>query len=287
MIGPTVIIGMHRSGTTAIARALQDLGLHIGRDLDGNAESRVFQRANVQLFCLAGARWDLPEPVETLLQDEEKLQVLAQSARSYLGQRSVAKRYLGRKASLFHRDLLKLEFPWGWKDPRTTFTFPLWSRVFPEVQLIHVKRHGIDVAASLMHRKKTMLAAAMDGAMRKPDTFWNREKCPDGMQWFEDIERGLRLWQTYERAANWCMASVKDNSSISVRFEDLLEDPKTELSKLALFCGITPAPQKLSSAVHLLDSTRRYAFLASPTLVAAAKSATSMLEEYGYGDPTI
>ncbi|MBW1793701.1 MAG: sulfotransferase [Deltaproteobacteria bacterium] len=43
---------------------------------------------------------------------------------------------------------------WGWKDPRTTLTLPLWLKLFPKARIIHVIRNGIDSALSLWRRCK-------------------------------------------------------------------------------------------------------------------------------------
>ena len=41
---------------------------------------------------------------------------------------------------------------WGWKDPRTTITFPIWLQVFPKAKILHILRNGVDVAISIYRR---------------------------------------------------------------------------------------------------------------------------------------
>ncbi len=43
---------------------------------------------------------------------------------------------------------------WGWKDPRNTFTLPMWLKVFPNAKVIHVLRDKESVARSLMKRNQ-------------------------------------------------------------------------------------------------------------------------------------
>ncbi len=30
---------------------------------------------------------------------------------------------------------------WGWKDPRNTFTLPMWLSIFPKARVLHVLRN--------------------------------------------------------------------------------------------------------------------------------------------------
>lgn len=60
-----VVLGMHRSGTSAVARALLTLGVNLGRNLMGGSpdnpkgywENRVFVKINERLLSSLGLRW--------------------------------------------------------------------------------------------------------------------------------------------------------------------------------------------------------------------------------------
>jgi hypothetical protein len=63
------------------------------------------------------------------------------------------------RAALDERLLPKLlkdgydgESPWGWKNPRTCITLPLFREVFPEARLLHIVRNEDDIAESFMRR---------------------------------------------------------------------------------------------------------------------------------------
>src|ERR1700720_151929 len=60
--GPVIIVGAHRSGTTATARALALLGLQIGQRLDSHHESKALQRLHENYLQRFGAAWYRPTP---------------------------------------------------------------------------------------------------------------------------------------------------------------------------------------------------------------------------------
>jgi hypothetical protein len=45
---------------------------------------------------------------------------------------------------------------WGFKDPRLCVVLPLYLKLFPKAQVVHIRRNPNDVAASLGKRKKRM-----------------------------------------------------------------------------------------------------------------------------------
>ena len=66
--------------------------------------------------------------------------------------------FLGAGRLLRYRSVHSLPFAWGWKDPQTIFTLPLWLKLFPDAKLIYLTRNGVDVAASLLTREQKRLA---------------------------------------------------------------------------------------------------------------------------------
>src|SRR5438128_3644876 len=59
---PVLIIGAHRSGTTATARALELLGLQIGEHLDSHREPRPLQKLHEDYLRRTGGAWHDPQP---------------------------------------------------------------------------------------------------------------------------------------------------------------------------------------------------------------------------------
>src|SRR5207249_8293594 len=56
---------------------------------------------------------------------------------------------------------------WGFKDPRTCITLPVYLEIFPNSQLVHIVRDEADVAASLAARRKKGVGLVSDLS------FWN------------------------------------------------------------------------------------------------------------------
>ena len=59
---PVLIIGAHRSGTSATAHALQILGLQIGQKLDSHYEPKALQQLHEDYLKRVGASWHDPAP---------------------------------------------------------------------------------------------------------------------------------------------------------------------------------------------------------------------------------
>ena len=150
---PLIIIGAHRSGTSLLAKLLHVSGVFMGAKRNQHDEAEFFFKQNERILRLAHAEWDIPAPVDFLLAckpiynqliTEMEHRLAVEEARSFLGND-----HNGQLESIKEQTT-----PWGWKDPRTTFTLPLWLRIFPEAKVLHVVRNGIDVAASL-HKRET------------------------------------------------------------------------------------------------------------------------------------
>ena len=83
---------------------------------------------------------------------------------------------------------------WGWKDPRTTATWPLWKEVFPRARAITVHRNGVDVAASLWRRARNELTGK-DRRRFLTDPHLNRFASPRCLH----LIRAFQLWEGYPR----------------------------------------------------------------------------------------
>src|SRR5215213_1037932 len=107
---PVAIVGMHRSGTSMIAKLLQLAGLNLGDEAElmppaeenpeGFYEHLQFVRLNDEVLNVAGAGWDCP-PVPEFDWNDAALDSFRDRARSLASP-------------------LEERLPWGWKDPRTS-----------------------------------------------------------------------------------------------------------------------------------------------------------------------
>lgn len=142
-----VVPGMHRAGTSVVARALQALGLDLGDALmsaDPRMNARGFfedtdiVRLDDELLALHGADWKSV----ALLAD-------ADWARSALATvHDEARAVLARKVAPTGR--------FAFKDPRVPRVLPFWQRVFATLALddgyVIAVRHPLAVVASLTAR---------------------------------------------------------------------------------------------------------------------------------------
>jgi LPS sulfotransferase NodH len=54
---PVIVIGMHRSGTTMLAKVLNKLGIFMGENIEHNSESIPFLKLNEQIFTKYKIKW--------------------------------------------------------------------------------------------------------------------------------------------------------------------------------------------------------------------------------------
>ena len=278
---PVLIIGMHRSGTSVLARMLEQLGLFLGWRKQGDHEALFFLRLNNWLFEQCGGRWDHPEPVRELIKNAEArelvldyLQLTLRSPRavSFLGPRH-----------LLQRTPYLLRIPWGWKDPRTSFTLPIWLELFPEARVIHVRRHGVDVAASLRARHRRILSAWRERYQKlKPMYLFRFKKSGFSTSLrCASIDDCFALWESYLQEASQQTQRLAERGT-EVRYEDMLDDPVEVLSRLSTFCGISDARERISTLAESVRPNRAFAYRQSTELRAFATANSERLRVFGY-----
>ena len=129
-----IILGMHRSGTSALAGSLQENGLELGEivraaphNRKGNRESWAILHMQEDLLQKNGGSWkDVPDVV-----------------RWFDLHRAVRDAFI---------DGFQGAKVWGFKDPRTLLTLEGWLEVLPDAELVGIFRHPIRVASSLHER---------------------------------------------------------------------------------------------------------------------------------------
>jgi hypothetical protein len=144
-----VIAGMHRSGTSMVAKALSSAGLYLGPESElippapdnpsGFFEHEAFVRLNDDLLAATGGAWDHPPPAAPMAADDSRVVLLAERARELVEELAIVPR-------------------WGWKDPRVSLTIRFWLDVVPELWVIVCVRHPLEVALSLKRRNNTSYA---------------------------------------------------------------------------------------------------------------------------------
>lgn len=192
---PTIIciVGMHRSGTSMIARLLSLCGLDLGppdkflkadaANPLGHFEHRGFLEIDRKLLKFFKATWQEPPGLRPGWYLDPKLAPLRAEVEA------LAATFAGKS-------------PWGWKEPRASLFLPFWKAAIPSMRFVVCIRSPLEVARSLEKRNKTPL--------RKGASLWYRymrasiedtEGCPRLFTFFEDyfdsgsaeIERLLRF----------------------------------------------------------------------------------------------
>ena len=139
---PTCIAGMHRSGTSMVAKLLQVCGLFLGPEeelgFDSNNgephfENVQFVALNDQILSRLGGSWNDPPELPTGWEDRPEIGALTGQAKQLIKG-------------------LRVQCDWGWKDPRNSLTLPFWRRIVPDLRLVICLRNPLEVAHSLRKR---------------------------------------------------------------------------------------------------------------------------------------
>ena len=176
-------MGMHRSGTSLVTRALQALGVSLGENLStepspdnarGHWEDLDVLAFNERLMGALALKWDLIGEADDALMSAPSLRPLVEEARSLIASKAVD----GRS--------------WAFKDPRTARLWPFWRRVFSDSAFgkpyfVWVIRHPQSVAQSLARRN------GFDSV--KSHLLWLRHNIIP----FEDIMAGAHVVVDYDR----------------------------------------------------------------------------------------
>jgi hypothetical protein len=230
---PIIIMGMHRSGTSLVTRLIENLGVFLGNDLDRNHESNFFKSINEKLIRDAGGNWDNPKPIKWLFEDVQIRNCYFQYIKDQINSHQKFK-YLG----YFKRN--SMNNIWGWKDPRNTFTAPIWRDIYPKSKMIIVERHGLDVALSLIKRRQEYLRYNQALYKKRKNIyqlFGKRGTFVDSIR-CHNIINSINLWHEYALEAR--MFSEKHDNTFTINYENLLTNPLDTIISLANFLEIPP-----------------------------------------------
>ncbi|MBW1636046.1 MAG: sulfotransferase [Deltaproteobacteria bacterium] len=283
---PLIFIGMHRSGTSMLVRLLENSGLFAGTRKDRNNEAIFFKQLNFWLMAQCGGRWDAPDPVHYLLKNKELLTWAEKYLRKMLhSPRAI--HFLGLRQYITGRGINGINIPWGWKDPRNTFTLPLWLRIFPEARVLYIERHGVDAAHSLFVREKKLFSQTTSEFQKyqfitpyrpKKGGFYGSPRC-------SSLEGGFSLWMEYIDQAQQVLADLPDHRVLKLQYEHFLEKPVSCLQQCAEFCGLDISIENIEKISADVDSSRAYAYRKNPVLLEFAQIHRKELQLRGYTSP--
>ncbi len=218
-----LVLGMHRSGTSALTRVLNLLGLDAGRDVlmgasesnpTGHWEVERLTSFNDRLLDDLGGRWSAPPAVDTAT-----LVGLADGS-------------WGTEAAELHAEAFA-GTAWVWKDPRVCLLLPFWRAVLSRSEAeppheVVALRDPTEIAGSLAAR--------------------------DGMA----LPFGLALWERYTRSL---LDSLVGERVCFVHYERLLAEPEGTARELVAFCADEPLsdePDRLAEVSAYLDGGHRH-----------------------------
>lgn len=233
---PVIVIGMHRSGTTLVSRILSECGIQMGDTVERNNESVCFLQINDILLRKCNASWINPNRFLAKLHDDSFIYSISELANKEM------------KTRFHFHGVVEPGQMWGWKDPRTTLTLPVWLQLFPNAQVIFIVRNGIDVALSLKRRAWRQLLK-------------RRRNDVERLIPINSFLKGFHLWQLYCSHAIQCFNSnhIRKEQVHQLRYEKLIQEPVPQLHLLFQFLQIELPSHTLEkvSGKMIHEPTRR------------------------------
>ncbi|MCF8369924.1 MAG: sulfotransferase [Bacteroidales bacterium] len=259
-IPPIIVLGMHRSGTSLLSELLTQMGIFMGADWEDNKESKFFLEINEWLLKQAGVCWQEPQSFNYISEDFKSLMAEILKNRISTNQRF---RYLGKYKS--YKNLGELDFPWGWKDPRNTFTWKIWNEIYPQAKLIHLHRNPVDVIVSLNKREAEFFSVVGNRTRTGLKKKFLGYFLPHKRIFFHsfrasNMQGSFEMWKDYVSTA----LSVSENYQVRIMhigYEDLVEKPVEIMTRIESFLGLKFDGEHKKRIPKIINPKRRYAFL--------------------------
>ena len=201
-----VVLGMHRSGTSAVARGLEVLGVKLGDNLypaaidnpKGFWEDNDFLAINEELLEYLGSSVDRLGLIDWQMPSTSRIKSLELKAEKLVSEKC-------KKNAL-----------WGFKDPRTARLLPFWQTIFVRV--------GCDVRYVIATRNPMSIV----------ESLYKRSGFEAGITFY--------LWLEHLIPA---ISGTMNAKRVIVDYDQLLENPELQLSRVAKALGAT-APEPVA-----------------------------------------
>ena len=193
------VIGMHRSGTSAVARGVNALSVDLGNNFfdlqadnpTGYWEDKTIVGINQQMLEELQLKWDDSTPIASERFMHHRIRLLRLKAVRYLNE------------NFMSRPL------WGFKDPRTIRLLPFWVAALRDCSAaaayVVAIRHPRSVAASLFRRQEITPA--------KADRLWLAHNGP-------------------------FLHELRDKPLVVVDYDLLMREPHAQLERIARSLGL-------------------------------------------------
>lgn len=241
-----VVLGMHRSGTSAITKSLELLGVGLGDDLypaescnpKGFWENQECIEINNKLLGHLGSAYDRLGFAWDEIQTDSQVSELKLMA-----------------IQLISRNLIENNGIWGFKDPRTCRLLGFWNEVFSalecEVNFVIAVRNPASVAASL---------ATRDGI--PPEKIY--------FLWLQHVLPSISFTKVIRR--------------IVVDYDELLANPYSQIARISAKLGL-PLPDRQSPLVrdyenNFLESDLRHTSFTEAELALDSRASKMVAATY-------
>lgn len=235
------VLGMHRSGTSAVTRLVSLLGLATPPEEDlvqptdknpkGYWESEALVNFNERVLAAVGCHMSCPIRLEPGWDSDGRLDDLRRAAPQAV-------------STIFPTT------PWVWKDPRHCLTFSFWEHVLPvRPVIVLVNRNPLEITASTL-----------------------RVRVDQGRVY------ALALWERYLRQA---LEEIAGRPVIVVNYEEVLRDPLawSRLAQSALTAeGILVREPEDEDVLDFIDAQLRHTEFGAADLERDADVSTAQRE---------
>lgn len=215
-----VVLGMHRSGTSAVIKALSCMGVNLGDNFmpagidnpKGFFEDRSINQLNIEMLEAIGQHWFSL----SLVTDADVTRLVN------LG-------YVEKAVALLHQQIATIDV-FGFKDPRVSKLIKFWKLVFArmncDVRYVFCLRHPLSVVNSLRQRNRT------------------------------PIHKGYLLWLSYNLAI---INEAQNLTLVGQDYDHLMEQPLAAVQSLAERLQLTLDTQASQQfATDFLDKNLRH-----------------------------
>jgi len=255
----------------------------MGHRQEENSEAKFFYKINTWLMSLCGASWDNPTPFRFLEEYPAFRKQVVTRLQSLINS-PLACQYTGFSNFISMRHFKNINRPWGWKDPRNTYTLDLWTDIFPNAKVLYITRHGVDVALSLRNRERELLdlneslisKLTSQFSLIKPVIRGGFHSSPRVLS----LDRGLDLWKEYMEEGK--RQTLRIENAYEVKYEEFLKQPKKILLDICHFTGLTPEKSTIAKAVAEINPSRAYSYRNSDEFRLFAEKNKKLLARFEY-----
>ena len=220
-----LVLGMHRSGTSALSRGMQALGVYLGNNFledqpdnpTGYWEDKGIYQLNERVLSVCGLRWEDVSLIDDSKWRQPNLDTLRIEAADYI------------------RESFSGHPLWGFKDPRSVRVLPFWRPIFESL--------GVEASYVIAIRNPRSVAVSL----------FDRQ----GM----DPVAARILWMVYMVPY---LPLLKGKSFVVTDYDLLMADPRRGLERIARALKLSLNEANVADiedfANHFLDEKLRHSF---------------------------